>query len=122
MGESIPASYVTLEQIIKNSKLPPIMSKGDFLQIALQTIRSEYQLQRALMFYNDIGVIFFSSDCYELDFVVLDPQWITQVLASVVTAQSISSIKSGLFCEKDISEIWKAYLVILVLYIFSFNV
>ena len=123
MGEAVPASYVTLERIIKDPKLPPIMSKVELLNIALPTMLTEHQLQRALMFYNDTGVIFFSSDCYELDFIVLNPQWITEVLASVVTTHAISSIKSGKFFERDISVIWNAYLVTLsLLWYISFNV
>lgn len=62
MGNKIPAAYVMLEDIVRKPELATVMDRGTLFALAKPTRLSDEQLENALSFLNDIGVIFFSRE------------------------------------------------------------
>lgn len=60
-------------------------------------------------YLNDLGVIlYFHNDKNLEDMVILEPRWLTKVMASLFTTKH-NYAKNGLLKEADLGQIWKEY-------------
>ncbi|XP_064623321.1 uncharacterized protein LOC135485349 isoform X1 [Lineus longissimus] len=110
MGEMIPEAWLNLEKKILNERSKASLLPWDKVaSFATETgiINSE-EISNAVQFLHDLGSLqHFTNDRLKSR-VVINPQWIVDVMACVVSVHS-SPIKQGLFYKKDMSIIWKDY-------------
>eukprot|EP01098_Paradermamoeba_levis_P004984 TRINITY_DN2117_c0_g1_i4.p1 TRINITY_DN2117_c0_g1~~TRINITY_DN2117_c0_g1_i4.p1 ORF type:complete len:1636 (+),score=493.61 TRINITY_DN2117_c0_g1_i4:118-5025(+) len=112
--EIIPDSYLTLEKRIKLKRrelLPPILSLEEFKQLALTCNVREENVPAACAFLSELGVIvhFPEVDSGLHDVVILSPQWVTSVFASVVTLKHNFIKKDGMLALADLYQhIWNS--------------
>jgi hypothetical protein len=62
----------------------------------------------AVLFLNDIGSLSYFDNKTLKDRVIIDPQWIVDVMSCVVSIKE-NVIKDGRLLHKDINEIWDKY-------------
>ena len=66
------------------------------------------QLLRATNFLSDLGSIVFFEDQHSKErLVIIDPQWLTNMFASVITTKH-QFVKSGVLTHRDLGQIWRA--------------
>ncbi|EFA78013.1 leucine-rich repeat-containing protein [Heterostelium album PN500] len=112
MGEILPSSYLLLENLVKEERRVrtiPTMSWAEFVQLGkLCTINDEDELVRATIFLNQIGsLVYFPNEEGLKKIVILDPQWITLMLASIITVKH-NYTNQGVILHRDLKHIWKA--------------
>eukprot|EP00026_Physarum_polycephalum_P000783 Phypoly_transcript_00784.p1 GENE.Phypoly_transcript_00784~~Phypoly_transcript_00784.p1 ORF type:complete len:1126 (+),score=166.43 Phypoly_transcript_00784:12-3389(+) len=113
-GKKMPASTIKLEEAIgKEAKKrdPPLMTWSDYKQLALTcSINDDEQLNTATQFLHNLGsLIHFPSRHSGLsDLVILKPQFLPNLMCTVVTTKS-TLIKNGVLMHKDLSLVWKKY-------------
>lgn len=116
MGEPMPLTYLELEKVIKeetktrkeNSR-PPIVTWKKFQKFGvIANISDESTLLRAAKFFHDMGTIVYFDDKKTglRDLVILDPQFITDLLSSVITTKH-RFVKDGVLLHKDLEHIWR---------------
>lgn len=110
--ELMPKIYLNLEDVIEENKLslnPPAISWFAFTKMAAEAnFKDEEQLFRATQFLNDLGsLVFFEDDKTRERLIVLDPQWLTSMFASVITTKH-KLIKDGILYHDDLGQIWRA--------------
>eukprot|EP01119_Soliformovum_irregulare_P016348 TRINITY_DN4710_c0_g2_i1.p1 TRINITY_DN4710_c0_g2~~TRINITY_DN4710_c0_g2_i1.p1 ORF type:complete len:1641 (+),score=515.86 TRINITY_DN4710_c0_g2_i1:1885-6807(+) len=90
MGETIPTATLMLERLLQEEairRVPPIISRKEFRDLALKcNITDDQQLTRAAKLLHELGsMVYFETDHKLNDTVVLDPKWLTSLLATVWT-------------------------------------
>ncbi|XP_062596866.1 uncharacterized protein LOC134258357 [Saccostrea cucullata] len=113
MGESIPMAWLELEDIIKKLKTKTKMDTIDYDQLfkraSVAGIVDEKEFAEAVAFLHDLGCLqHFSGNEYLHSKVVVNPQWIVDVMACVVSVKE-SPIKNGRLNHKDLNIVWKDY-------------
>lgn len=103
--QKIPASYIALEDVInviacnlRALGLDPVLDAEKYRRMVtdeLQThnyksFRDLAEMNQATMFLHDNGVILHYDDATLRDFYFLDPQWLCDMLAHVVTVREIN--------------------------------
>ncbi|GAM18438.1 hypothetical protein SAMD00019534_016130 [Acytostelium subglobosum LB1] len=111
MGESLPCSYMLLENLVKEEtkkRVIPTIPWPEFMQLGtICTIRDEAELLRATMFLHQLGsLVYFPREAGLKQFVILDPQWITVMLSSIITTKHSYS-KDGILHHKSLKQIWR---------------
>ena len=94
---------------IKDKENPPAVRWDKFVSLAAtMNFKDEDQLLRATRFLNDLGsLVFFEDEKSNDRLIVLDPQWLTAMFASVITT-SHNYIKNGILKRINIGQIWRA--------------
>ena len=110
--EKLPRIYQSLEDLVlevKDKENPPAVNWEKFTSLASTVnFKDEDQLLRATHFLNDLGsLVFFEDDVTGERLIVLDPQWLTAMFASVITT-SHTYIKQGILKLSNIGQIWRA--------------
>jgi len=108
----MPKIYQSLEDLLfdkKESLSPPALDWNSFVQLASEVnFKDEDQLLRATNFLNDLGSLVFFEDDKTLErLVVLDPQWLTSMFASVITT-SHTYVKNGILRTSLLGQIWRS--------------
>lgn len=111
MKLELPKIYLNLEDQVlasKETENPPAISWNSFMELASNAnFKDEEQLLRATHFLNDLGsLVFFENDKTYERLIVLDPQWLTSMFASVITT-SHKYIRDGTLPHKALKQIWK---------------
>eukprot|EP01133_Synstelium_polycarpum_P001517 gene1517-1772_t len=112
MGESLPRSYMLLENLVKEEtkkRTIPTIPWPDFVQLGtICTITDEAELLRATMFLNQLGsLVYFPKEAGLRQLVILEPQWITVMLSSIITTKH-SYAKDGVLPHKSLKQVWRA--------------
>jgi len=118
MGEQIPKSYLDLENLVFRKrqellaeKKPPTMRFEQFRKMAMESVSrldDEEVVVRAMQFLHELGsMVYFNETKTGLnDTVILDPHWLTEVMATVVSSKT--SLDKGILHHKFLtSHIWK---------------
>ena len=113
MGEQIPKVWLSFEQQIAQKHL---LEKRDLLSWAelkeigfAQGVVEESETNEVCQFLHELGSIqHFSSNEMLKEQVVINPQWIVDVMKCVVSINE-SAIKDGKFYHRDIPTIWQDY-------------
>jgi hypothetical protein len=106
--KKIPAVWLHFETNIKKHDEPWI-SYEQITKIAEQSgIFEPEAILEAVLFLNDLGSLSYFDNKTLKDRVIIDPQWIVDVMSCVVSIKE-NVIKDGRLLHKDINEIWDKY-------------
>ena len=67
-----------------------------------------FQLKQAVSFLHDLGTLQFFDREILREMVVINPQWITDVMACIVSVKN-SPIVNGIFKHDDVGSVWKNF-------------
>lgn len=107
--ETVPYQYLMLEhQISKWHCIPPILSRKEWEMTArCCDINTEEDLSRATEFLHMSGsLICFQKIAALRNYVILDPQWMTNTLSTVITHKH-GWVKNGILQRSNLVHIWK---------------
>lgn len=114
LGELYPKSYILLEQMLQDRRATypnlPVIDRAQLLGLgAVCGMGEAKQVIDCVMFLSRIGsVLYFPDDPLISNLVVLDPQWLIDVMATLFTTKN-SWIRDGLLKHSDLPHIWKEY-------------
>ncbi|XP_070533769.1 uncharacterized protein [Ptychodera flava] len=110
MGERIPQVWLNFEkQIIAQRKNTSLLPWKTVRKMAMEVaIYDDTEITQAVQFLHDLGSLQHFDNEYLKDRVVINPQWIVDVMACVVSVHE-SAIKDGNLLHKDIAEVWSSY-------------
>ncbi|XP_003373529.1 putative kinase domain protein [Trichinella spiralis] len=122
--QRIPSSYVALEEIVtklaaerKQAGREPVINAETFrnsvqelmLKQTGRSFRDTHELNLAVVFLHENGVLLHYDDATLKDLYFLDPQWLCDVLAHVITVREINPFaKGGLMKVDDLKILFKA--------------
>lgn len=111
-GETVPQSYILLEgRIALHKEKTQVMTRVQFMKFAKDSGVRDRQIDHCLQFLHDAGVLVHYNDekNSELsDLVILDPQWIVDLMSSIITMKH-SYAKDGILLVENLPHIWKQY-------------
>jgi len=107
MPEQMPKPYIRLEAKLKETSVYQKHCDFDtYLLIARECgLDSVEGARAAAIFMNDIGVISYFPDLDE-DFLILSPQWLTDMFATVCTLKH-NFVKNGILMRSECFQIWQ---------------
>ncbi|XP_063433340.1 uncharacterized protein LOC134715226 [Mytilus trossulus] len=111
MGEKIPAAYLDMENIIlrKRQEDVNLIAYGEVERMAnISGIVEKEEVAQAVQFLHDLGSVQHFSNEVLKSKVVINPQWIVDVMAKVVSVKE-SPIQEGKLKHEDIGKVWKGY-------------
>jgi len=109
MPEEIPLRYLDVEEKLLSlrSVLPvPTLSWEAFAQMCEGSHVQSESLASLATYLNDLGVLVYFRDVNR-DVVVIDPQWITQMFATIVSMKA-NFAKGGLLKKSTLPQMWRA--------------
>ena len=112
MGENIPRTFIELENLINVEKLerkPPVISWDEFTNFGrICNIRDQNHLSAAASWLHNMGtIIYFQKHEGLNDIVILDPQWLTDVMSSIITTKH-AFVKNGVLQHSTLPQLWRA--------------
>ncbi|KYN26991.1 Leucine-rich repeat serine/threonine-protein kinase 1, partial [Trachymyrmex cornetzi] len=123
LEQKVPASYLALEDVViqlahdrKLSGLDPVLKADQYyaavnneLQKLHRSFRDPAELHQATLFLHENGIILHYDDATLKDLYFLDPQWLCDMLAHVVTIREINPFaRSGIMKLDDIQHVFKS--------------
>src|SRR4051794_31899067 len=112
MGQEIPNSYFQLQQMIlaeRAKKVPPVLLWEEYRNLGfLCGILSEPDLLTATSFLHNWGsLVYFEKDENLSNINILDPQWLTKVMSTVLTTKH-RYVREGILNYSALLQIWRA--------------
>ena len=124
MEQQVPAIYIALEDLVntlaqeyRDSGQHPVVTTEYFRAIIAHelherfdmTFRDSAELRQAVMFLHDNGILLHYEDSGGLkDLYFLDPQWLCDTLASVITVREINPfVRKGIMKVDDLKVLFK---------------
>lgn len=107
-----PASYHQLEELLqsqRNLRTPPVISMSEFRDMCTACdITAAGEAVAAAKLMNELGVIvFFNDSKFGLDnLIILDPQWLTRLMSTLITTKP-NFVKNGVLLSTNLTQIWK---------------
>ncbi|KOC64475.1 Leucine-rich repeat serine/threonine-protein kinase 1 [Habropoda laboriosa] len=123
LEQKVPASYLALEDVViqlahdrKLSGADPVLKADQYygavnneLQKLHRSFRDPAELHQATLFLHENGIILHYDDATLKDLYFLDPQWLCDMLAHVVTIREINPFaRSGIMKLDDIQHVFKS--------------
>ncbi|XP_025077380.1 uncharacterized protein LOC112554025 isoform X3 [Pomacea canaliculata] len=109
MGEKIPGVWLSFEDNMKRIADRSVIPYSELEKIANQSgIFEKSEVVQAVQFLHELGSLQHFTKEFLKDQVVINPQWIVDVMACVVSVKD-SPIKDGRLKHEDISTVWKDY-------------
>ena len=110
IGELIPDVWLKFKEgLLAERSTNQIVKWSTIQRIGIENgIYEENDTQQAVQFLHDLGTLQYFDNELLKDFVVIDPQWIVDVMACLVNVNE-SPIKDGYFENKDVRIVWKNY-------------
>ncbi|XP_065198340.1 leucine-rich repeat serine/threonine-protein kinase 1-like isoform X2 [Sycon ciliatum] len=120
LDDKVPSSYLNLGKGIRETALRlkhcgkmPWMSGKEFREMFLDVDQGDFddkeELAAAVNFLHDNGVMLHYDDPSLNDFYFLDPQWLCDMLAHVVTVDAVHTfVKNGILQVKNYGQIFKS--------------
>lgn len=108
-------NYIAAERKVNN--LDPVLNAEQYRAIVTTEMQLKYnktfrdigELHQATLFLHDNGVLLHYDDATLKDLYFLDPQWLCDILAHVVTIREINPFaRSGIMKLEDLKHIFKA--------------
>ncbi|PVD34730.1 hypothetical protein C0Q70_06007 [Pomacea canaliculata] len=112
MGEKVPQVWLSLEQkILAERSTKSILQweiiKGFSMEVG---IYDEKDIKEAIQFLHELGTVQYFDNDFLREIIVINPQWIVNVMACVVSVKDSQLQKDkGRFSHKYIAQIWKDY-------------
>jgi len=108
MDEQIPKAWLTFENLITECK-DDILEYRQVTEIAQNAgIFDSGEVLQAVQFLHDLGSLQYFSSEYLKNYVVINPQWIVNVMACIVSIKD-SPVKDGRLFHSDMHIIWQDY-------------
>ena len=111
MGELIPKSFLELEKLVKEEaikRVPPVVSWNEFCTMGKFFQIGYDLLPVASSLLHDFGTLInFQKQKGLEDIVILHPQWLTNVMSTIITTKH-SVIKNGVLQHSMLPQIWRA--------------
>ncbi|CAF1216648.1 unnamed protein product [Adineta steineri] len=108
MDEQIPKVWLKFEDMI-NARTEDILAYKEVENIAHEAgIFEPDEVLQAVLFLHDLGSLQYFSSEHLKNYVVINPQWIVNVMACIVSIKD-SPVKNGRLYYSDIGTIWKDY-------------
>lgn len=124
LQQRVPASYLTLEDVVgsiahqlKQNGADPVLNADSYRDMVTQEMqirgykgfRDNSELNQATMFLHDNGVLLHYDDATLRDLYFLDPQWLCDMLAHVVTVREINPFaRTGVMKIEDLQHLFKS--------------
>ncbi|CAF0816500.1 unnamed protein product [Brachionus calyciflorus] len=110
MGESIPSVWLNFENLVKQKSASESLVSYDYLSnLASECgIFESEEILNAIRFLNDLGSIQYFERNGLKDRVVINPQWIVNVISCVVSVKN-TPIHDGKLLHVEIKNVWKNY-------------
>lgn len=124
LSTRVPASYLALEDVIgsisislKQIGADPVLDVENYKKMVTQEMlaknykcfRDNSELNQATMFLHDNGVLLHYDDATLRDLYFLDPQWLCDMLAHVVTVREINPFaRTGVMKLDDLQHVFKS--------------
>ncbi|XP_060065175.1 uncharacterized protein LOC132545509 [Ylistrum balloti] len=112
MGEKIPQVWLNLEKKILAERSKHSILKWETVKsFAIDNgIFDDKDVKQAVKFLDDLGTLQYFDNDFLRDRVVINPQWIVNVMACVVSVKhSLIQEHNGRFLHDHIDQIWKDY-------------
>lgn len=123
LEQKVPATYLALEEIVsilalerKSENLEPVLHAEQYRQEVARMMKERYdlafrdysELQQATRFLHENGVLLHYEDAHLKDLYFLDPQWLCDILAHVVTIREINPfVKNGIMKTEHLLQLFK---------------
>ncbi|XP_021360647.1 uncharacterized protein LOC110455055 [Mizuhopecten yessoensis] len=112
MGEKIPQAWLQFESIITKEKVTnskDVLSYKEVETLATEVgIVDSVEVAQSIQFLHDLGSVQHFQNEYLHKHVVINPQWIVDVMACVVSVKQ-TFIQDGHLNHSDIQTVWKDY-------------
>ncbi|XP_017772148.1 PREDICTED: leucine-rich repeat serine/threonine-protein kinase 1 isoform X5 [Nicrophorus vespilloides] len=124
LEQKVPATYLALEDVVnyiaterRVNNMDPVLNADQYRSIVTtemqqrynRTFRDAAELHQATLFLHDNGVLLHYDDATLKDLYFLDPQWLCDMLAHVVTIREINPFaRTGIMKLDDLKHIFKA--------------
>ncbi|OQR71714.1 leucine-rich repeat serine/threonine-protein kinase 1-like [Tropilaelaps mercedesae] len=124
LEQRIPASYLALEDIVHHLAVErrtkgkdPVLKSEEYVKIVGEemkkrfnmTFRDKSELNQATMFLHESGVLLHYEDATLRDLYFIDPQWLCDMLAHVVTIREVNPFaRQGIMRVEDLKIVFKA--------------
>ncbi|CAH1774243.1 unnamed protein product [Owenia fusiformis] len=109
IGERVPQAWIGLERaLIKARSGDSILDWDRVVSMAEYQGINDKEVGQVIRFLNDLGVIQHFEKQRLRDKVVINPQWIVDVMSCIVSVHD-NIIQDGKLQHKDVSTIWKKY-------------
>uniref|UniRef100_A0A8R1XUT2 non-specific serine/threonine protein kinase n=1 Tax=Onchocerca volvulus TaxID=6282 RepID=A0A8R1XUT2_ONCVO len=124
LDQKIPASYLALEKIVieladerRSIGIEPVMRSNDFHNIVQErmlknygrALRDDIEFNHACSFLHENGVMLHYEDVTLKELYFLDPQWLCDILAHVITIREINPFaRNGLMKIDDLQVLFKS--------------
>ncbi|XP_066246944.1 leucine-rich repeat serine/threonine-protein kinase 1 isoform X1 [Euwallacea similis] len=124
LEQKVPATYLALEDIVNSvagdrraNGLDPVLTAEQYKSIMTTEMLQRYnkifrdwaELHQATLFLHENGVLLHYDDATLKDLYFLDPQWLCDMLAHVVTIREINPFaRSGIMKLDDLKHVFKA--------------
>ena len=112
VGKLYPNSWLKLEQTLCNLKFTgaPFLSWKDFVGVAIGTHIDKNSVEEAAKFFHLAGILCYFGDKYPKlkDFVILNPQFLANVMSALITLKHSFGI-NGLIKKEELHQIWKEF-------------
>ncbi|KAL6046584.1 Myotubularin-like phosphatase domain [Balamuthia mandrillaris] len=113
MGRPLPKSYLQLEKELfekRREMNPPVLEWKDYVSMAkLCGIdeANEDLLTASEVLHNLGSIVHFTEDAKLRDILILNPQWLTKVMSSIITTRHTYASKSGILSHNALQHIWR---------------
>ncbi|KAL3998140.1 Ankyrin repeats (3 copies) family protein [Acanthocheilonema viteae] len=124
LDQKIPASYLALEKIVieladerRSIGMEPVIRSSDFRNIVQERMlknygrafRDDIEFNHACAFLHENGVMLHYEDVTLRELYFLDPQWLCDILAHVITIREINPFaRNGLMKMDDLQVLFKS--------------
>ncbi|XP_054091980.1 leucine-rich repeat serine/threonine-protein kinase 1 isoform X2 [Zeugodacus cucurbitae] len=121
--QKVPATYIALEDIVsviatnlRSAGVDPVLDAEEYRKCITEemrlhnykSFRDTAELNQATMFLHDNGVILHYDDATLRDYYFLDPQWLCDMLAHVVTVREINPFaRTGIMNMDDLGLLFR---------------
>ncbi|XP_063218267.1 leucine-rich repeat serine/threonine-protein kinase 1 isoform X2 [Bacillus rossius redtenbacheri] len=124
LEQRVPASYLVLEDVVtqlaadrRRAGVDPVLSAEQYRSVVAaemqyrfdRSFRDASELHQATLFLHENGVLLHYDDATLKDLYFLDPQWLCDMLAHVVTIREINPFaRSGIMKLDDLKHVFKS--------------
>jgi len=118
LEQKVPLSYIRLQDVIasladerRRENKDPVLYGNQYKHLVIEKMEELYQcsfqdvaeLTQATQFLHENGILLHYDDVNLQDYYFLDPQWLCDILASVVTIREINSLAKSGYCHLSIA-------------------
>jgi internalin A len=105
MGEVWPATWLRFANFLRRSQAKQTAPKQFWEVMAKANVSKEGQPVLANWLHELGDILFFQDDDDVNDLVILKPQWVTEYISKVVTAEEVIK-RNGLFTRQCMNQVW----------------